>query len=62
MALTASQFGINAFPAAVVFAILYVPLLAFFFSRTVGRPVYVYIILTLFCASPSFLLSPSFPR
>lgn len=52
----ANAFGIESLAAAVVFVILYVPLLAFFFSKTVARPVYVYIILTFFCSSTSFNL------
>ncbi|KAG9318629.1 hypothetical protein JVU11DRAFT_722 [Chiua virens] len=46
----ASFLGIKSLPAAIVFAILYVPLFAFFVSKAVARPNYVYIILALFSA------------
>ena len=47
----AKAIGIESLPAAIVFAILYVPFLVFFAHKAIGRRIYVYIILTIFCAS-----------
>ncbi|KAH7889547.1 hypothetical protein F5I97DRAFT_1924083 [Phlebopus sp. FC_14] len=44
----ASYAGIHSLAAAVIFAIIYGPLLAFFVLKSVQRPTYVYIILALF--------------
>ncbi|KAN0077145.1 hypothetical protein V8E55_011000 [Tylopilus felleus] len=46
----ASYFGIESLPAAVIFAILYFAFFIYFFSKAVARPIYVYIVITLFCA------------
>ncbi|KAF8559721.1 hypothetical protein OG21DRAFT_1474073 [Imleria badia] len=46
----ASLFGIKSFAAPIVFAILYFPFFAYFFAKAISRPIYVYIIITLFCA------------
>ena len=51
----ASYFGIESLPAAVIFAILYFAFFIYFFSKAVARPIYVYIVITLFCARTSFL-------
>ena len=58
----AAAFRIKSLAAAIVFAILYFPFFVYFFFKAVSRPIYVYIIITLFCASPCFSLSLSFPR
>ncbi|KAH0830712.1 hypothetical protein J3R83DRAFT_2190 [Lanmaoa asiatica] len=46
----ASALGVKSLPAAIVFAILYFPFFVYFFSKTIARPVYIYIILTFFCS------------
>ncbi|KAF9044079.1 hypothetical protein BJ165DRAFT_1389951 [Panaeolus papilionaceus] len=46
----AKAFGFRSTPAAIVFAILYVPLLPFFLIKSFKRPTYVYTVLTIFCA------------
>ncbi|KAF9227746.1 hypothetical protein BS17DRAFT_799955 [Gyrodon lividus] len=45
----AAAFGIHSLPAAVIFAIVYFPLFAFFVSKAIVRPTYVFIILSFFC-------------
>ena len=47
----AHAIGIESLPPAIVFAILYVPLLGWFVLQSVKRPTYVYVVLALFCAS-----------
>ncbi|KAG6376291.1 hypothetical protein JVT61DRAFT_2269 [Boletus reticuloceps] len=46
----ASLFGIKSLAAPIVFAILYFPFFLFYLSKAIARPIYVYIIITLFCA------------
>jgi len=41
--------GIESLPAAIVFAILYVPLFAWYIRQSIRRPTYVFIILSFFC-------------
>lgn len=47
----AKAYGIDSVAGAAIFAILYTPLLFFFIGRAIFRPTYVYIVITLFCAS-----------
>ncbi|KAH7914004.1 hypothetical protein BJ138DRAFT_1080382 [Hygrophoropsis aurantiaca] len=44
----ANYLEINSLAGAVIFAVLYFPLLVFFLMKAISRPTYVYIILTLF--------------
>ncbi|KAG5636340.1 hypothetical protein H0H81_008362 [Sphagnurus paluster] len=46
----ADFFGIHSVAAAIIFAVAYVPLVGWFTIQSFGRPTYVFIILTLFCA------------
>ncbi|KAF8136516.1 hypothetical protein EV363DRAFT_1544125 [Boletus edulis] len=46
----ASLFGIKSLAAPIVFAILYFPFFVYYFSKAIARPIYIYIIITLFCA------------
>lgn len=46
----AQMFGIDSVAGAVIFAILYVPLLGFFLRQSFARPTYVFIALSLFSA------------
>ncbi|KAF7366919.1 hypothetical protein MSAN_00950600 [Mycena sanguinolenta] len=46
----ASAFGIHSVAAAVIFAVLYLPLSLWFIRQSIKNTTYVYIILTLFCA------------
>ncbi|KAJ7118401.1 hypothetical protein C8R43DRAFT_96205 [Mycena crocata] len=46
----AAAFGIHSFAAAVVFAVLFLPLCLWFVRQSIKNTTYVYIILTLFCA------------
>lgn len=43
--------GIHSAPAAITFAVLYIPLFGWFIRQSFTRPTYVYFVLTLFCAS-----------
>ncbi|KAF9246373.1 hypothetical protein BU15DRAFT_39833 [Melanogaster broomeanus] len=45
----ATAFGIHSLAAAVIFAILYFPLLGLFVSKAIARPSYIFIILSFFC-------------
>jgi len=47
----ANVIGIESIAPAIVFVILYVPLLGWFVLQSMKRPTYVYVILALFCAS-----------
>jgi hypothetical protein len=49
----AAYIGIHSVAASVVFAVLYAPLLAFYFLRAVRWRTQIYITLALFCASAS---------
>jgi hypothetical protein len=42
--------GIDSVAGAVIFAILYSPLLLFYIRQSIARPTYVFIVLSLFCA------------
>lgn len=55
----AEYFEIKSLAAAVIFTILYVPLLGFYIFQAIRRRTRVYFILTLFCSSkcPTCLLS-----
>ena len=53
----AKVYGIESVPAAVVFAVVYAPLLAWFTFQTIRRPTYALSVLSLFCASESPLIS-----
>lgn len=58
----AKAFGIQSLAAAIVFTILYAPLLGLYISQAIRRRTRVYIVLTLFCLSkfpPSSLLFPT---
>ncbi|KAF8189099.1 hypothetical protein K438DRAFT_1907359 [Mycena galopus ATCC 62051] len=46
----ASAFGIHSLAAAVIFAVLYLPLNLWFIRQSIKNTTYVYIILTLFCS------------
>jgi len=46
----AAAIGIHSLAGAIVFSVLYVPLLAFFFVKSFTHPTYVHYILTLFCS------------
>jgi hypothetical protein len=50
----AKYFGIESLAAAIVFVILYVPFFGWFVRQSIGRPTYVYLVLSLFCASELF--------
>lgn len=50
--------GIHSVAAAVVFAVLYAPLFAFYVRQSIRRPTYVFIILAFFCASTCIIISP----
>ena len=52
----AKAFGIHSVAAAAVFAALYAFLLPYYIFRAFRNPTYVLIILSLFCASMSFVL------
>ncbi|GBE80078.1 hypothetical protein BKA93DRAFT_824712 [Sparassis latifolia] len=41
--------GIHSLTAAIIFAIIYVPLLAFYLFKSVRRPTYVHLVLSFFC-------------
>ena len=47
----AQYYGIHSVAAAVIFAVAYVPFFGLFVYKSIGRPTYVFIILSLFCAS-----------
>ena len=47
----AKYFGIESLPAAIVFTILYVPLLVFYILQAIRRRTRVYFMLVLFCLS-----------
>jgi hypothetical protein len=53
----AEVYGIESVPAAVVFAIVYAPLLGWFTFQAFRRPTYALIVLSLFCASESSSIS-----
>jgi hypothetical protein len=53
----AQAIGIHSVAAAVVFVILYVPLLVFYVLRAVRLRTSAYITLVLFCASASYRLA-----
>ncbi|KAF7329599.1 hypothetical protein MKEN_00222900 [Mycena kentingensis (nom. inval.)] len=42
-------FGLHSIPAAVIFTVLYIPLLLWFVVQSVRNTTYVYIVLTVFC-------------
>ncbi|KAH7890189.1 hypothetical protein F5I97DRAFT_1850976 [Phlebopus sp. FC_14] len=46
----ASAAGIDSVAGAVIFAVLYAPLLLFYIRQSIARPTYVFIVLALFCA------------
>ncbi|KDQ62822.1 hypothetical protein JAAARDRAFT_30735 [Jaapia argillacea MUCL 33604] len=46
----ASYSGIHSVAAAVIFAVVYAPLLVFYILQSIRRPTYVFIVLSLFCA------------
>ncbi|KAH7911097.1 hypothetical protein BJ138DRAFT_1172727 [Hygrophoropsis aurantiaca] len=46
----ASESGIHSVAGAVIFAIVYVPLLLFYIKQAIARPTYVFIVLSIFCA------------
>jgi hypothetical protein len=46
----AKAYGIESVAGAVIFAILYVPLILFYIRQSFARPTYVYIVLAFFCA------------
>jgi len=46
----AKGFGIESVAGAVIFAIVYVPLVLFYIRQSIARPTYVYIVLSIFCA------------
>jgi len=47
----AHEFGIHSVAAAIIFAILYIPLFGWFVRQSFARPTYVHFVLGLFCAS-----------
>lgn len=47
----AHEYGIHSVAAAIIFAILYIPLFGWFVRQSLARPTYVYFVLTFFCAS-----------
>ena len=51
----AHAIGFDSVAAAVIFAILYVPLFGWFILQSFKHPTYVHIVLSLFCASEFFL-------
>lgn len=51
----AELYGVKSVPGAVVFAIIYVPLLVWFIFHAFGRPTYALIVLSLFCASENYI-------
>jgi len=46
----AKAYGIDSVAGAVIFAVLYLPLLSFFIRQAIFRPTYVYIVMAFFCA------------
>ncbi|KIM49901.1 hypothetical protein M413DRAFT_439029 [Hebeloma cylindrosporum] len=42
--------GIHSVPVAIIFAVLYIPLLGWFVRQSFARPTYVHFVLSLFCA------------
>ncbi|KAH7924096.1 hypothetical protein BV22DRAFT_1130132 [Leucogyrophana mollusca] len=46
----AKENGIDSVAGAVIFAIIYFPLLLFYIKQAIARPTYVFIVLSLFCA------------
>ncbi len=57
----ARAFGYSSTAAAIVFAVLYFPLLAYFIFQSFARPTYVHIVMVVFCSSESRILSILFP-
>lgn len=55
-------FGVESIAGAVIFAIAYLPLFAWFLLQSVRRPTYVYGVLTIFCASEFCTFTPFFFR
>lgn len=47
----AAAVGIHSLAGAIVFTVLYVPLLGFFFVKSFTHPTYVHYVLTFFCLS-----------
>lgn len=47
----AKAYGIDSRAGAVIFAVLYVPLLLLFIGRAISRPTYVYVVIAFFSAS-----------
>ena len=46
----AKAYGIESVAGAVIFAILYVPLLVLYIRQAILRPTYVFVVIALFCA------------
>lgn len=47
----AKAFGFESVGAAIVFAILYIPLLGWYIRQSFARPTYVHFVLVVFCGS-----------
>lgn len=47
----AKAYGYHSLAAAIIFAILYFPLLAYFIFQSFARPTYVHIVMVVFCLS-----------
>ena len=58
----AKAFGYSSTAAAIVFAVLYFPLLAYFIFQSFARPTYVHIVMVVFCSSESRMLFYIIPR
>ena len=56
----AKALGIESLAGAVVFMVLYVPLLAFFIRKSLTHSTYVHYVLTLFCTSKQTYLPDPF--
>ena len=46
----AKAYGIESVAGAVIFAIIYAPLLALYIRQAIVRPTYVFVVIALFCA------------
>ncbi|KAF7366889.1 hypothetical protein MSAN_00947600 [Mycena sanguinolenta] len=55
----ATAFGYKSIPAAVVFAIVYLPLVLWFIRQSIRNTTYIYISLTVFCLSEILITSES---
>lgn len=54
----AKAYGYHSLAAAIIFAILYFPLLAYFIFQSFARPTYVHTVMVVFCSSEPTIFAP----